>query len=345
MMKPIITALCSFGMSGEVFHAPFIANNDKFELKYILERTKDNSKVKYPLATIERDYNTIISNPEIDLVIVNTPSQLHYDMTKTALEAGKHVVVEKPFTVKKKEGMELINLAQDQNLILAVFHNKRLEGEFKTVQKILNENLLGDILSFQSQFDRYRPEIGPKKWKEYDTLGAGILYDLGSHLIDQILILFGKPLAVYADLQIQREYGQVIDYFKVDFYYNRFVATAKAGMLVKDIGPKYEIKGTKGNYIKYGVDPQEELLKQGKLPNQEKWGEEMESSYGYIVNNIHEKRIIPTLHGTYMDFYDGVYESIRNNKPFIIKPLEALNVIEMIEIAEESNRKNEKIIL
>lgn len=344
-MRPIITALCSFGMSGEVFHAPFIANHSGFELKYVLERTKNLSQTKYPEVIVLRDFEDLLATPEIELVVINTPSQLHFEMAKKALEAGKHVVVEKPFTVYHYQGLELIDLAEKNNLLLAVFHNKRLEGEFKTVQKVVNEKLLGDVLTFESQFDRFRPQIGPKKWKEDDSPGAGILYDLGSHLIDQILILFGRPNALKADLQIQRELGKVIDFFKIDFYYSSFTATVKAGMLVSEIGPKYKIKGTKGEYIKYGVDSQEELLKQGHSPLEANWGIEAESYYGQFIDIEKNKVVIPTIQGSYMDFYSAVFDSVRTKVDFIIKPSEALQVIEIIEKSIESNNTKEVVLL
>jgi predicted dehydrogenase len=337
MSKPIVTALTSFGMSGQVFHAPVVSAHHGFQLKYILERSKENSKEKYSASTIARSYDEILQDPTVELVIVNTPNYLHYAMTKEALLAGKNVIVEKPFTVYEKEAVELIKLANEKNLILSVYHNKRLEGEFKTVQKIINEKLLGNIEVFETRFDRYRPEIGTKKWKEELNPGAGLLYDLGPHMIDQVLVLFGIPLTVEADLQVQRQGGKVVDYFKITLQYKNMQAIVTAGMFAKGEVLKYFIKGDKGIYSKYGNDPQEEMLKQGHSPLMQGWGEEPKEQWGKIQSMSGEIQIIPTLPGTYMDFYTSIYDTIRNNIQPIIAAEEALLTIRIIELAYESH--------
>lgn len=336
MPKPIVTALTSFGMSGEVFQAPVISSHAGFNLKYILERSKDKSKERYPNASIVRTFDEILSNPEIELVIVNTPNTLHFPMAKAALLAGKNVVVEKPFTITVTEGEELIQLAKDTGKVLAVFHNKRLEGEFKTVQKLIKDNLLGKLELFETHFDRYRPEIGPKKWKEENIPGAGLLYDLGPHMIDQVLVLFGMPLSVEADLQIQRTGGKVVDYFNITLSYDSFNAIVSAGMFAKEPVLKYLIKGEKGIFKKFGNDPQEALLKAGHSPLEKDWGKEPKEQWGTIEMKNGKVDSVETLVGSYVDFYNNIYDTIRNSKPLMITPEEALNTIKIIELAEAS---------
>ena len=261
----IVVGLASFGMSGRVFHAPFIEKNPNFRLKLILERNKNRSREEYPRAKIVRSFSEILEDNEVELVIVNTPTYLHYEMTKLALLAGKHVVVEKPFTATSKEGEELIQISRSRNLLLSVYHNKRLEGDFKTIKTLLRENRLGTLINFQIALHRYKPEIGPKKWKENDFPGAGLLYDLGSHLIDQCLHLFGWPLDINADLQIQRKDGEVVDYFCITLKYNGFNAIILSDMLTKENKPTYTIVGTKASFVKYGKDPQEIRLSKGRV--------------------------------------------------------------------------------
>lgn len=337
MSAPIVTALASFGMSGQVFHAPVVSAHSGFRLKYILERSKENSKKKYPDSIIVKSYLEVLQDPLVELVIVNTPNYMHYTMAKEALLAGKHVLVEKPFTVYEKEAVELLKLAREKNVSLSVYHNKRLEGEFKTVQKIVEEKLLGDIEVFETRFDRYKPEIGSKKWKEEVNPGAGLLYDLGPHMIDQVLVLFGMPQSLEADLQIQRVGGKVVDYFKITMQYKKMQAIVTAGMFAEGKVLKYFIKGDKGVYTKYGNDPQEEMLKQGYSPLMKGWGEEPEEHWGKIQNTTGEILVIPTIKGTYLDYYTGIYNTIRNNKPPLISADEALLTIKIIELAYKSH--------
>jgi len=333
-MKPIVTAITSYGMSGEVFHAPFIEDHNGFQLKYILERSKDRSKERYPNATIVRTYEEILNDPLVELVVVNTPNLLHYSMTKAALLSGKHVIVEKPFTVTVAEGEELIQLAKAKGLLISVYHNRRLEGEFKTIQKLIKGNTLGDIETFEIHYDRYRPEIGPKKWKEEVNPGAGVLYDLGPHIIDQALQLFGKPLSFQSDLQIQRVSGTVVDYFHITLNYPSHTAVATASMITQGVTLKYLIRGSKGVYRKYGTDPQEELLKNGHSPLEPGWGFEPQEQWGVIELKDGTSYKLPTLHGTYMEFYEAIYQTIRNGAKPLITPEESLESVRIIETAE-----------
>ena len=215
MIKIIKVGLASFGMSGLVFHGPLLKANEGFIVRKVLERTKRLSEEMFPDSEIVRDYTQILEDPEIDLVVVNTPDKLHYSMTKQALEARKHVVVEKPFTISVEEGKELIELSKRNDRILTVFQNRRWDSDFLTVQKIVNEGWLGRIVEFEIHFDRYKDSIQENTWKEDPETGTDVLYNLGSHLIDQALVLFGFPQSVFADLKKVRKGSRVVDYFHI----------------------------------------------------------------------------------------------------------------------------------
>ncbi len=335
---PIAVGLASFGMSGQIFHAPFLEKNPNFRLKSILERSKSLSQAPYPNALIVRDFDALLSDSEIELIIINTPSGLHYEMAKAVLLAGKHVVIEKPFTNTSQEAEELIELAESKNLALTVYHNKRLEGDFKTIKKLITENRLGEIKKFNNTVHRYRPDIGKKAWKENDLPAAGLLYDFGAHLIDQVLILFGWPLDIEVDLQIQRNEGKVIDYFCITFKYEKINATILSDMLTKEGKPTYQIEGTKGSFIKYGLDVQEANLAESNI-NWNSLGLNLTKNYG-TFNPIDSstKEVIRTEDGSYIDFYQNVFEAIRQDEPLLVKPKEALDVIRMIEwVLEKGN--------
>lgn len=330
-VQPITVGLASFGMSGRIFHAPFIERNPIFKLKLILERTKTVSKKKYPNARIVTTFEALLNDKEIELIIINTPSYLHYEMTKSALLAGKHVVVEKPFTVTSKEGRELIQLAETNHLILTVYHNKRLEGGFKTVKNLLDSNRLGKLKNVRLAIPRYKPFIGPKAWKENKYPGAGLLYDLGSHLIDQSLQLFGQPLHITADLQIQRNQGKVIDYFVLYLKYEDFDVELATDMFSKNPGPTFSLTGAKASFVKYGNDLQEQQLDED-LIDWDQLGKDTPPHYGRLTNiKTSKEEIVKTEAGSYADFYQNLYGAIRLNIPLLITPEEALEVIELIE--------------
>ena len=327
----ITVGLASFGLSGRVFHAPFIEHDPNFVLKLILERTKTDSKTKYPNVQIVTTFEALINDKEIELIIINTPSYLHYEMAKSALLADKHVVVEKPFTSTSKEGYELIQLAKDRNLLLTVYHNKRLEGGFKSVHTLLESKRLGQLKNARLAIPRFKPFIGPKAWKENNNPGAGLLYDIGSHLIDQSLQLFGHPLNITADLQIQRKGGKVIDYFVLYFNYKNFDVELAADMFSKEPGPSFSLTGTEATFVKYGSDPQEKQLDEETI-NWDLLGLDDSQYYGELTEietNTQER--LKTERGSYSDFYQNVYDAITWNTPVLITPQEAVEVIEIIE--------------
>lgn len=283
MDKKIKTAIASFGMSGQVFHGPLLKVNPGFEVVQVHERTKNISENLFPEAEIVRTYDRILENPKVELVIVNTPDVFHYEMIKKALNAGKHVVVEKPATQMSAQTEELRQTAQEKGLIFTIFQNRRWDGDFLTVKKILENGCLGRLIEYEAHYDRYRPVVDTDTWKESGGKYIGVLHNLGSHMIDQTYILFGKPLAVSAHLKIMRTNGKVIDYYNIQLEYENFSALLKSTYLAKNPGPRYSIFGETGTFHKRGIDPQEEMLKAGNLPVGNEWGIEPADNWGDLV--------------------------------------------------------------
>jgi len=339
-MTPINTALCSFGMSGWVFHAPFITVNPGFNFYAVLERSKNLAQEKYTGVKTYRTLEAMLADDCVELIIVNTPNNTHYDFTKKALEAGKHVIVEKPFTIITEEANELIALAKKKDLKLTVYHNRRYDSDYKTIKKVLDKKLLGDIIEAELHFDRYKEELSPKVHKETPGPGSGSFYDLGSHLIDQALQLFGMPEKLFADIQPMRPISKVDDYFDILFYYNKLRVRLKASYSVREALSGYIFHGLKGSFIKPKTDVQEDMLKAGNIPGKSDWGKEPESEKGLLHTEIDGKIVrdyITSEQGNYGEYYDGVYEAIRNNKPLPVTAEAALNVIKIIEAAYKSN--------
>ena len=344
----INTALCSYGMSGVVFHAPFIAVNPNFNLCGVLERTKNEAQKRYPTIKTFRSLEELLADEIIELVIVNTPSITHFDFAKKVINAGKHLIIEKPFTATTAEAKELIELAKEKSVLLSVFQNRRYDSDFKTVKKIVNEGLLGKIVDVEIHYDRFDPNLSYKTHKEQNTPAVGSLYDLGAHLIDQALVLFGMPNAVYADLSSFRPNSKVIDFFDVKLYYNSHRVTLKSSYFVREALPGNIFHGTKGSFIKTKADVQEKELLKGKKPSLPNWGAEPKEEEGLLhteKNGTIIKEKVTTLNGNYMEYYDGIYDAIRNNKIVPVSGNEAMNVIKVIETAMKSNSQNKRIDL
>jgi predicted dehydrogenase len=348
MTTPIKTALCSFGMSGLVFHSPFLSINPGFNFYAVWERTKNEAQKKFPNVITYRTLDEMLSDELVELVIVNTPNYTHFEYAQKALQAGKHVIVEKPFTVTVKEAQELIDLAKKENKILSVYQNRRYDSDYKTIKKVLDKKLLGEVVEAEFHFDRYREELSPKQHKEIPGPGTGVLYDLGAHLIDQALQLFGWPSKLFADIRIIRPVSKVDDYFEVLLYYPNLRVRLKASYSVREALPGYIIHGLKGSFIKPKTDVQEALLQAGNIPGDKDWGREPETEKGLLhteIDGIEERKYIDSEQGNYDDYYSGIYEAIRNNKPVPVTAEEGMNVIRIIETAFESSEAQKVIQL
>jgi scyllo-inositol 2-dehydrogenase (NADP+) len=345
-MKSINTALCSFGMSGWVFHAPFIQVHPGFNLYGVWERIKNNAAKKYPNIKTFRSIEEMLEDDQVELVIVNTPNYTHAEYAKRALLAGKHVVVEKPFTVSVSEGEELINVATQQQKILSVYQNRRYDSDYKTVKKILREGLLGNIVEMEIHFDRYKEALSPKLHKETPGAGTGCLYDLGSHLIDQAIQLFGMPTAVFADIAIMRPISKVDDYFELLLYYAAHRVRIRSSYQVREALPAYIVHGSKGSFIKHKTDIQETMLQAGKTPDSADWGVEPDSEKGLLHTEKEGKIVreyIVSEKGNYGAYYEGIFNAIRNKAEVPVSAEDGLKVIRIIEAAFRSNKEKRVI--
>jgi len=340
MTTPLNTALCSFGMSGLVFHSPFLSINPHFNFYAVWERTRNLAEEKYPDVKIYRTLEDMLSDDLIELVIVNTPNYTHYEYAKKSLEAGKNVIVEKPFTIDVAQANELIALAKKQNKLLSVYQNRRYDSDYKTIKKVIADDLLGELVEVEIHFDRFREELSPKLHKEIPGPGAGVLYDLGSHLIDQALQLFGKPEKIFADIRIIRPLSKVDDYFELLLYYPKLRVRLKASYIVREALPGYILHGLKGSFIKPKTDIQETLLKEGVIPGKKDWGTEPETEKGLLHTEIKGKEVIEFIiseRGNYNDYYDAIYEAIRNNQPLPVTAEEGAEVVKVIIAAFKSS--------
>lgn len=341
----INTAIIGFGLSGRVFHAPFLHCHTGFNMLKVIERNHQYSKEIYPYIEVVKDYKEVINDPNIDLVVVSTPNIYHYHMVKEALYAGKHVVIEKPVTATSKEADELIEIAEKVNRNLFVYHNRRWDGDFLAIEKLILDNILGSIVYYESHFDRYVPEISTKQtWKNTRLPASGTLFDLGSHLIHQALTLFGLPQTINATLNKKRAGSNVVDYFEIIMQYQTLTAVLKSDMLVKDYTLRFVVKGDKGNYTQYGIDPQEAELKKGIMPEGEDWCPAEETNYGNL-QLLSEDKInrLDTSPGNYMDFYENVYDVLVRKQSLIIEPVEGRDVIRICEAAIKSHAQQKTI--
>lgn len=308
----IRTCIIGYGLAGRVFHAPLIDACPGLELCGIVSSQIDTIRQKFPEVKIYSLFEEVLGDESVDLVINATPNQFHYSYTKAALLAGKHVVVEKPFTNTSEQGKELVAISESRNLVLSVFHNRRYDGDFLTIKRMLQEKELGELKIFESHFDRYRPKIDKSNWREGTAEGSGILYDLGSHLIDQALVLFGEPDKILADVESQRGSG-VDDYFRIQFNYGAMRVVLGANCF-RDTGPRFSLHGTKGQFVVKGMDPQEKQLREGVSP--------LQSSFG-LKDNLDK--------GRYLSFYENIVNAINRGDALDVKPLESLRVTEIIQ--------------
>ena len=343
-MQPIRTGLIGYGTAGAVFHAPLIAAAPGLRLTAIASRRADEIARDFPEAKAYENPQSLIDDPDIELVVVATPNETHAALARAALEAGKHVVVDKPFTLDAGEAEALIALADAAGRKLSVFQNRRWDSDFLTVRRLVDDGRLGEIAYYEAHFDRFRPEI-KQGWRETEAPGAGLLYDLGAHLIDQALVLFGLPQAVTADVTRQRAAARADDYFHVVLDYGRRRAVLHASVLVRDPGPRYLVHGDGGSFVKYGIDGQEAALREGRRPGGEGWGEDDPALFGRFTDADGTAATIDSLPGRYTAYYNGIAASIRDDAPLPVEARDARDVIRVIEAAQISARERRTILL
>jgi len=332
--------LVGYGLAGRAFHAPFISSVSGLRLAAVVQRTGSGALERYPDVLIVRSLEDLLSIREIGLVTIATPNPTHFEFARKSMLAGKHVVVDKPFATSYEEGIKLSKIAQETGRILGIYQNRRWDGDFKTVRKLVENNTLGAIVLYESHFDRYRAHTRPTSWRERNEPGSGLLFDLGTHLIDQAMLLLGRPDAVTADIRQEREGAVVDDAFDVTLRYPSMRALLRVTMLASAPGPRFLLHGTSSTYVKYGLDPQEDALKRGDTPGGEAWGREDPSSYGILTTNDAGKvttRAIPTADGDYRAFYENIRDAILGRAPLAVTSEQALDVLRALELARESS--------
>lgn len=336
MHQPIKTGLLAFGMSGRIFHAPFLNALPGFSLTAVTERSQKIANKFYPSA---KSYNTtdeLIDDPELELIIINTPNDTHFKYAQQALMAGKHVLIEKPFATSVADMRELYSLAEKQQRHVMAYQNRRWDSDFESVKSVIESNQLGKLIEVHFRFDRYRPEIEAKAFKELPIPGSGLAYNLGPHLLDQVISLFGKPLQCRKTLAANRNGSQVDDYVFFHLIYgNDLHVYIHASLLVARQLAAFVIHGAKGSYIKKRTDIQEEQLGKGINPLDENYGVEIPGSEGELTlmkaNGQNETVKVPSIKGNYAQLFEAVYQQIRNNELYPIKPEHILWQMEILE--------------
>jgi predicted dehydrogenase len=344
----IRAGLIGFGLGGRVFHAPLLSSVAGIELAAIFERTTNHAAERYPGITTYRTLNDMLADASLSLIVVTTPNDTHFEYARDAIEAGKHVVVDKPMCVSSAEIAELIKLAAARNVMLAPFHSRRWDSDFLTLQKLIQEGSLGRLVYFESNMDRWRPSPTARMpWKN-DPAQGGLLLDLGTHLADQPLALFGNPEAVDADIKRERDGEGANDSFTLRLSYPGFTVVVSANTLSALERPRYHLRGTKGNYLKRGIDPQEAALSKITRIGIEPWGHEPSAGWGTLAVDVDGGMVthpVEPIPGDYRLYYAAVRNAIvgrTHQGP--VSALAAWRVVRLLEWAAESAEKRREIL-
>jgi predicted dehydrogenase len=340
--------LIGFGLAGQAFHAPVIRAVSGMELACIVERSGTRAREKYPEVRVVRTVDELLADKEIQLCVVATPNDSHFALARACLLAGRDVVVDKPFTPTLRESHELVRLAAERGRLITVYVERRWDGDFGTVTKIVQSGRLGTVVEYECRFDRFRLEPKANAWRERaDQPGAGVLFDLGPHVIDQALVLFGEPRAITASAFCERETSQVDDSFDVCLECPHLRAMVRARIIAFTPGPHFLIHGTKGSFVKYGMDPQEALLRGDDFPQGkdwgEGWGEEAESQWG-TLSVVGEPSVkVKTERGDYRGFYANVRDAIEKKAALEVTPEQALQTMRGVMLAHKSSRERRTV--
>jgi scyllo-inositol 2-dehydrogenase (NADP+) len=339
----IDVGLLGFGLAGSAFHAPVIRAVPGLHLAAIVQRNGDEAAEKYPDVRIVRSVDELLSMQEIRLVVIATPNETHYPFARRCLEAGRDVVVDKPFTTTLEEAISLVRLAKSASRLLTVYQNRRYDGDFQAIRQLVAAGTLGRIVRFETTYDRFRPHLKPGAWRETSRPGSGILFDIAPHLIDHALVLFGLPEAVSADVRAERENAVADDAFDITLHYpNGMRAVLRSSILAAAPRPRFVLLGTQGSFVKQSFDPQEMNLRRGYIPADKPWGYEPEENWGVLTvpaGDSFEQRRIPSATCDYRDYYSNVRDAILGRAPLAVTPEYALDVMRMLELARESSRK------
>lgn len=336
----IRTGLIGYGLGGMAFHAPLIHAVPELELAAVATSRAEAVAERYPNAAVTGT-DALIADPSIALVAISTPNDSHFPLAKAALLAGKHVVIDKPFTNSVAEAQELEALAKAGNLVLSAFHNRRWDGDFLTVRRLIAGGRLGEVINAELRWDRYRPEV-TTAWRDIPDIGSGILADLGPHLVDQALVLFGPPEALGADVEVQRPGAQTDDYFEITLFYGKRRVILSAGRLVAKPRPRFSLHGLQASFVKYGLDPQEPLLKAGGMPGSHS---EDPALCGVLTQCDGSAETIATDKGDYRQYYAGVGQAIMAGTAPPVGTGDAILGLRLIELARRSAREGRRLSL
>src|SRR5579862_767186 len=340
--------LIGFGLAGQAFHAPVIRAVPGMQLACILERSGVKAHEKYPDVRVVRTVDELLEDASIQLCVVATPNDSHFALARACLQNGRHVVVDKPFAPTLAESQELVRHAAERGLLITVYQDRRWDGDFQTVRKIVDSGALGKIVEYECRYDRFRPQPKANAWRERaNQPAAGVLFDLGPHVIDQVLVLFGKPKTVTASAFCQRETSQVDDAFDVCFEYPTLRAMLRARIIAFAPGPHFLIHGTKGSFVKYGMDPQEPRLRSGDFPDGfdwgADWGEDPEELWGTLSVVGEPVERVQTERGDYRGFYENVRDAIEKKSPLAVTPEQALRTQRAVVQAHKSSREKRTV--
>ncbi|TCV99777.1 oxidoreductase [Biostraticola tofi] len=343
MAEQLRIGLIGYGFASKTFHAPLINGTPGMSLDVISSRDAAKVRADWPSVQVVDNPQALINHPDIDLIVIPTPNDTHFPLAKQALLAGKHVVIDKPFTVTLSQAHELKQLAESAGRLLSVFHNRRWDSDFLTLKGLMEDGNLGDISYFESHFDRFRPEV-QQRWREQAGAGSGIWYDLGPHLIDQAITLFGMPVAINADLAQLRPGGQTTDYFHATLTYPNKRVALHGTLLAAAESPRYIVHGGKGSYVKWGLDPQEDRLKSGLRPPAADWGQD--DRHG-VLTHLSEGTLIassvPTLPGNYPAYYAAITQAVQLGSQNPVTAEQAIKVMELIELGIASSEQKKTL--
>jgi predicted dehydrogenase len=352
MAEDIGVGVVGFGLAGRVFHAPLVNAVEGLRVAAIVARSNAaDAQALYPNARVVSSLGELLEDKSVRVIVVASPNATHAKFATEALEADRDVVIDKPFATSSAEAGKLIALAEERQRVLTVFHNRRWDGDFLTVRSLIETGTLGRVVLFESHFDRYAPKLNrAKPWKEAADASGGLLLDLGPHLVDQALQLFGIPQRIYADVRSERTGSVTDDAFDILFQYDGaksgIRALLRSSMLAAEPGPRFVVRGEAGTFTKSGLDPQEAALRGGAFPVGDNWGREEEEHWGTFTEVLENGKItckVPTLPGDYREFYRNLREVLRGREPLAVSPQQALTVMRMLELARESSARGESL--
>lgn len=345
-MKTLRVGLIGYGYAAKTFHAPLIRATPGLELVAVSSRSADKVWADLPGVDVEPHAEALLARADVDLVVIPTPNDTHYALASAALAAGKHVVVDKPFTVTLDEALRLDEQAHRCGRVLSVFHNRRWDADFLTLRALLESGELGRVVAFESHFDRFRPQVRAR-WRESgDSAGSGLWYDLGPHLVDQALLLFGLPQSISLSLNRLRDGAQVDDYFHAALHYPQLEVLLHASALAAQPGPRYVVHGTAGSYVKQGLDPQEDALKAGRSPVGDDWG--LDAVAGTLTTWQEEapcRQPLATRRGDYPAYYAQLYRAIAAGGDNPVPAADAIQVMRVVAAGLESARAGRRVVL